>query len=538
MRLLCAVSLATQEDLSAELITKRQDMENFRTIPWSTSAVMRRFCLHVLLLSIGVSVLWQQQQSGGHTGGAAEAQSCGPRLSARFLLDIPCDMSRSAFCNVPGSSYPWHAVRRYIFENQGLVRRMYGDQRHSLIMGNELEERRLRYDDLRYHVPVPPPDEYTDAETGPRGRAAYRVRPNSRYANLLKTSPQADDEKVRPPPPPPPSPSQRPPAHSGGATVAAAVVTTAGGTSSVAATTGAVPVATAPAILQNDATVYRPGSPTQVVFHDEPVDSERPPAATETSQAEPLRTAATAVPAAPTHAPGAPGTTTATTTASIKDQTSSDTTAATDVGEFEPSYAAGEPFTHEPEPLHAYATSLPSSTSATAEPLVGLLDSNSIEPPERPLAPDVGRPANAEGGTGEVDDDSSASSTDQPPKKGVNACPVKQEVLAPYWANNTRGKVLALLNVYPFEQYVHAEKCAFENQQMFCRDGCRCEQQFRLHRLLAFDPRNECRGIFADWFRFPSCCVCICYDIGSPASPPVAASTHHGHHWTAGRRMT
>lgn len=515
-------------------------MENFRTIPWSTSAVLRRFWRHVLLLSIGVSVLWQQQQAGGRTGGAAEAQSCGPRLSARFLLDIPCDMSRSAFCNVPGSSYPWHAVRRYIFENQGLVRRMYGEERHSLIVGNELEARRLRYDDLRYHGQVPPPDGYSAADAGPRGRAAYRVRPNSRYANLLKTSPLADDEKVRPPPPPPPSPSQRPPSHIGGATVAAAVVTTAAGTSSVAATTGAGLVATAPAVLENDATVYRPGSPTQVVFHDDPANLEGAsrPAATETSQAELLGTAATAMPAAPTHAPSAPETTTATTTASTKDQASSAATTATEAGEFEPSYAAGEPFTHEPEPLHAYATSLTSSTPATAEPLIGLLDSNSIEPPERHGASDEGRPAAAQGGIGDEDDDSSASTTDQPPRKGVNACPVKQEVLAPYWANNTRGKVLALLNVYPFEQYVHAEKCAFENQQMFCRDGCRCEQQFRLHRLLAFDPRNECRGIFADWFRFPSCCVCICYDIGSPAPPPVAASAHHGHHWTAGRRMT
>jgi hypothetical protein len=27
-----------------------------------------------------------------------------------------------------------------------------------------------------------------------------------------------------------------------------------------------------------------------------------------------------------------------------------------------------------------------------------------------------------------------------------NACPVKEEVVAPFWANNTRGEVLALLN--------------------------------------------------------------------------------------------
>lgn len=94
-----------------------------------------------------------------------------------------------------------------------------------------------------------------------------------------------------------------------------------------------------------------------------------------------------------------------------------------------------------------------------------------------------------------------------------NACPVKEEVVAPFWANNTRGEVLALLNMYPFEQYVHWEKCTFEHRQMYCREGCRCEQQYRLHRLLAYDPNNECRGIFSDWFRFPSCCVCKCYDM-------------------------
>jgi hypothetical protein len=46
---------------------------------------------------------------------------------------------------------------------------------------------------------------------------------------------------------------------------------------------------------------------------------------------------------------------------------------------------------------------------------------------------------------------------------------------------------------------------------IFC--SRRCEQQYRLHRLLAFDPNNECRGIFSDWFRFPSFCVCKCYSV-------------------------
>merc|ERR1711902_169527 len=95
--------------------------------------------------------------------------------------------------------------------------------------------------------------------------------------------------------------------------------------------------------------------------------------------------------------------------------------------------------------------------------------------------------------------------------ESLNACPVTEEVFAPYWANNTRNQVMALLNLYPFEQYIHMETCQYEEKQMLCRDGCRCEQQYRLHRLLAFDPNNECRGIFSDWFRFPSYCVCKCY---------------------------
>jgi hypothetical protein len=102
---------------------------------------------------------------------------------------------------------------------------------------------------------------------------------------------------------------------------------------------------------------------------------------------------------------------------------------------------------------------------------------------------------------------------DQYTGDGMNACPVYEEVKAPFWANNTRNQVLALLNLYPFEQYIHMERCKDEGEQMLCRPGCRCEQQYRLHRLLAFDPKNECRGIFSDWFRFPSFCVCKCYNV-------------------------
>lgn len=95
--------------------------------------------------------------------------------------------------------------------------------------------------------------------------------------------------------------------------------------------------------------------------------------------------------------------------------------------------------------------------------------------------------------------------------ESINACDVDSDIKAPYWANNTGGKMLALLNLYPFEQYIHIETCQSEMQEGLCRPGCRCEQQYRMHRLLAFDPNNECRGIFSDWFRFPSFCLCKCY---------------------------
>ena len=43
-----------------------------------------------------------------------------------------------------------------------------------------------------------------------------------------------------------------------------------------------------------------------------------------------------------------------------------------------------------------------------------------------------------------------------------------------------------------------------------CKDECSCEQKYKWHRLLAYDPDDDCKGIFMDWFLFPSCCVCRC----------------------------
>lgn len=71
--------------------------------------------------------------------------TCGPRVSPRMMMDIPCDMSKNNFCQVPGGGYPWSSVRRYIYENQGLMRRMYGDQRHSFVIRNEIEDLHDKY---------------------------------------------------------------------------------------------------------------------------------------------------------------------------------------------------------------------------------------------------------------------------------------------------------------------------------------------------------------------------------------------------------
>ena len=79
--------------------------------------------------------------------------TCGPRVSPRMIQDIPCDMSKSSFCQIPGGSYPWSSVRRYIYENQGLMRRMYGDQRQSFILRNEIDDTRDKYDTVSYFDP-------------------------------------------------------------------------------------------------------------------------------------------------------------------------------------------------------------------------------------------------------------------------------------------------------------------------------------------------------------------------------------------------
>merc|ERR1719259_733102 len=92
----------------------------------------------------------------------------------------------------------------------------------------------------------------------------------------------------------------------------------------------------------------------------------------------------------------------------------------------------------------------------------------------------------------------------------VDVCESHVEVTTPYWATNSKGKVRAIVNNKQFEQAVHQEICG-NSETPRCHRECRCEQKYKWHRLLAYDPNNSaCGGIFMDWFLFPSCCTCRC----------------------------
>lgn len=55
----------------------------------------------------------------GFDAGATCSEKTARRGRAQLLKSIPCDLSVQAYCNLPGSMYPWHAVRRFVNENQG-----------------------------------------------------------------------------------------------------------------------------------------------------------------------------------------------------------------------------------------------------------------------------------------------------------------------------------------------------------------------------------------------------------------------------------
>lgn len=84
----------------------------------------------------------------GFDAGATCSEKTARRGRAQLLKTIPCDLSLQAYCNLPGKSYPWHAVRRFVNENQGMMKRMYGDVRHISVLRNEINNNDITLDDV------------------------------------------------------------------------------------------------------------------------------------------------------------------------------------------------------------------------------------------------------------------------------------------------------------------------------------------------------------------------------------------------------
>ncbi|XP_013773588.1 protein spaetzle 3-like, partial [Limulus polyphemus] len=91
----------------------------------------------------------------------------------------------------------------------------------------------------------------------------------------------------------------------------------------------------------------------------------------------------------------------------------------------------------------------------------------------------------------------------------VDACESAVEIVTPYWASNSAGKIRAVVNTQHLQQAIQQEVCQSE-QTKRCKNDCSCEQKYKWHRLLTYDPDDDCKGIFMDWFLFPSCCACRC----------------------------
>lgn len=102
-----------------------------------------KFIWSVLLL---IAISWPID-GYGFDAGASCSEKTTRRGRAQLLRTIPCDLSRQAYCNLPGNMYPWNAVRRFVHENQGLMKRMYGDVRHISVLRTEINNNDIDVND-------------------------------------------------------------------------------------------------------------------------------------------------------------------------------------------------------------------------------------------------------------------------------------------------------------------------------------------------------------------------------------------------------
>ncbi|CRK93747.1 CLUMA_CG007275, isoform A [Clunio marinus] len=441
------------------------------------------------------------------TSSGFDSIECDPHSSrartgrARLIASIPCDLTKQSYCNLPGEFYPWNAVKKFVYENQGLVRRMYGDMRHIFVMQSELSNE-VDYDDIQHTA-----DKYSKA---------FNMH-NQRQMKAKKDT--IDRKNFRSETEPYFRPAQRP--------------------SAINSKQKTKP----PKITSNEQTELLLDnlikSNVDAITEGAKMKDEN-----SSSSGESVKTTIlTSVPSAST---------TPSSLKKIKDEyevsdhlNEINTTAATTnvkniVINLFSNISSALSSSSTTSTISSLKTS-PVASSVDDEKLSTTSERNDIlekvEELEKEIFNDIEQLTQNESEPILGNEDGDRKNTKEPQttttetqlfqdtvqkdkeptpvvnRRGVNACPVKEEVVAPFWGNNTRGEILALLNVYPFEQYINWEKCTHEHEQMYCRHGCKCEQQYRLHRLLAYNPMDACRGIFSDWFRFPSCCICKCYDI-------------------------
>ncbi|XP_070132790.1 protein spaetzle 4 [Drosophila bipectinata] len=498
--------------------------------------------------------------------GFDSANSCSPngkmsrRGRAQMLASIPCDLGKQAFCHLPGAAYPWHAVRRFVHENQGLMKRMYGDVRHISILRDEIQNNEVDEDDMEETA-----ERYS--KDGGRRSAKYLMHGRERDRDREDFgSFKGNDVLMEPHFRPVSTSTSSTTTTTKATTTTAAPITTSSTTdkaqsessttpenNSTSSTTSAPAPSSKEAEIEPEIVEIQPSLESNSVY--EVVPSPAPSTASTTTTGAPsssvggnieiiespqlgLRNLSLEVKPSqePTTAAPLKPTSKGSTNLPLRKRKPAEASTTVATPKAATTTAAPPPTTGTLLSRRNVTKSSPSPPGSFTTPVTfaSLFSSGqfSVEKLRRPLttssttvpAPASVGAAQSVGGGGSKpgllrEGQLFQDAMKQEPVavasnlRGVNACPVKDEVVAPFWANNTRGEVLALLNLYPFEQYVHWEKCTHEFKQMFCRDGCRCEQQYRLHRLLAYDPHNECRGIFSDWFRFPSSCICKCYNI-------------------------
>ncbi|KAJ8669317.1 hypothetical protein QAD02_000576 [Eretmocerus hayati] len=479
--------------------------------------------LRIIPLLIVVCTWIGNKVSDGHQGGPSSfgydaSSACSKpsfRLGRARYDRLPCDFRNENWCTIAGNAYPWHAVRRFVQENQGLMRRMYGDEKHISVLKNDFGRNDVELElDEDEHQLYSHDSSYPESLYRPVGHYSQRHQYHSGSGRSLSDADPipdgASDHTAS---------SSTPKSTSSGTTTTTTTsktfdfesADTTIDASSTSFTSGSSPSSSSsssiPTTIPETTTTSNSESVSSLTLHHSQNTSINEIPAGQPLYPEPLRVVGLSEQRTST-SENPPESDLDDLLESVSQLRDADIRDEQQQQQFRPR--------PEYKPSETSSSIRPSSTtiSTTTTSTTTTTTTTTTTKPmmEGQLFQDVA----AKDKHDPLQQQQQPQQQQAPPVlkvRGINACPVKEEVVAPFWANNTRGEVLALLNLYPFEQYVHWEKCTNENKQMYCRDGCRCEQQYRLHRLLAYDPSNECRGIFSDWFKFPSCCICRCYEL-------------------------